>query len=89
VTPKIGYVQGTCPECGRTYRAPRPAMPVLCDCYQYCPLCGNKMAAYVPDLTPSTYRTSQSEPSMKTLYVCNNHTPPYYSSLKPVEVNLT
>lgn len=47
------------------------------------------MAAYVPDLTPSTYRTSQSEPSMKTLYVCNNHTPPYYSSLKPVEVNLT
>jgi len=31
----------------------------------------------------------KAESTLETLFVCYNHTPPYYSSLKPVEVKLT
>jgi len=31
----------------------------------------------------------KAEWNLETLYVCYNHTPPYYSNVKPVEVKLT
>ena len=97
---KIGYAEGECPRCGKTLRRRRPADYAVCDCYEYCPLCGAKMTPFTPDLTPSTYRVEESlaikgqavespEWTMETLYVCYNHTPPYYSKQKPVEVKLS
>jgi len=63
-----------------------------------CPLCGEKMAPYTPNLTPRTYRAeedydplnlaSKSEATVETLFVCLNHDPPYYSPRKPMEVML-
>jgi hypothetical protein len=58
------------------------------------------MTPFTPDLTPGTYRVEKSlalkgqaaetpEWTIETLYVCNNHSPPYYSSQKPVEVKLS
>lgn len=93
------WVEGTC-ECGKTIRRRSPVpMIVECDCYKYCPLCGAEMAPYTPDLNPRTYRdeknidplgiAEQNEASIDTFYVCYNHTPPYYSSQKPVEVELS
>ena len=58
----------------------------VCDWHIYCPLCGAKMPPYTPDLTPASYK---SEKGIDVLYVCNNHSPPYYSKQKPVEVRLT
>jgi len=84
--PKVGFAVGTCPRCGKTLRRRRPADYGVCDCYEYCPLCGKKMEAYTPDLTPTTY---ESDKGLEVFYVCNNHTPPYYSKQKPVEVRLT
>jgi len=57
------------------------------------------MTPYAPDLTPSTYRNEVAqdvkgggaEPpqwTIETLYLCYNHTPPYYSKQKPIEVRL-
>lgn len=97
---KIGYAQGVCPKCGKLLIRKRPADLAVCDCYEYCPLCGAKMKPFTPDLTPSTYRFEESQAlkgqavespewTMETLYVCNNHTPPYYSKQKPVEVCLS
>jgi len=103
MTTKVGYAEGTCPVCGRLLFRRRPADYAVCDCYRYCPLCSPAytvpMTAFTPDLTPSTYRNEKAhdvkggsaEPSewtMETLYVCNNHSPPYYSKQKPVEVRL-
>jgi len=58
------------------------------------------MQYFTPDLTPSTYRAEESyalkgqdvessEAGTETIMVCSNHTPPYYSKQKPVEVKLT
>ena len=84
--PKVGSAQGVCSRCGKTLRRRRPADVAICPCYEYCPLCGTKMTPYTPDLTPTTY---ESEKGLDALYVCNNHTPPHYSSQKPVEVHLS
>lgn len=84
--PKVGFAEGECPACGRTLRRRRPAEYAVCDCYERCPLCGAKMTPYTPDLTPTTY---ESEKGLRVLYVCNSHTPPYYSKQKPVEVKLS
>lgn len=100
VTAKIGFAVGTCPKCGRTLRRKRPADIAVCDCFKECPLCGAQMNPYTPDLTPSTYRAEESyalkgqavenaEAGIETIRVCNDHTPPYFSSQKPVEVRLT
>lgn len=100
MVPKIGFAEGTCSKCGKILRRRRPADIAVCDCYEYCPLCGAKMTPFSPDLTPGTYGAEESfalkgqavsspEWDMETLYVCNNHTPPHYSSQKPVEVRLT
>jgi len=48
------------------------------------------MTLFKPDLDPKTYdATGEQEWTVDTLYYCPNHTPPYYSSQKPVEVMLT
>jgi hypothetical protein len=90
MTTKIGYAQGTCPVCGRLILRKRPADYGVCDCYKYCPLCSPAytvpMTPYTPDLTPTTY---ESEKGIDVLYYCPNHSPPYYSKVKPVEVKLT
>lgn len=94
-------VKGRCEICGKIITRSNPVpMLVLCDCCKYCPLCGAEMTLYTPDLNPRTYRdednpswnplglAAKCDASVKTLYVCRNHSPPYYSSLKPVEVLL-
>jgi len=86
MTAQVGYATGKCPKCGKTYTRKRPTFPIICDCYKFCPLCGQEMTLYTPDLTPTVY---QSEKGVKALYVCNNHGPPYYSTQTAVEVVLT
>jgi len=100
---KVGYVQGTCPICGKILVRKRPADYAVCDCYRYCPLCDPPhavpMTIFTPDLTPSTYRNEKAhsvkggnaEPpewTSETLYACYNHSSPYYSKQRPVEVRL-
>ncbi len=73
-------------------------MVVECDCYLYCPLCGEKMTPYTPDLTPRVYRAEEdydplgeaakSEATVEALLVCLNHDMPYYSTRRPMEVML-
>jgi hypothetical protein len=46
----------------------------------------DKMTPFTPDLTPRTY---DPEKGLEVFYVCNNHTSPYYSKQKPVEVRLS
>lgn len=91
MTIKVGLAQGKCPICKRVYVANRPAFPVLCDCYKYCPICTPAwtvpMTPYEPDLTPQTYG-KDGKHDLNILYVCYNHSPPYYSTQKPVEVEL-
>lgn len=103
MTTKIGSAQGTCPICGKLLIRKRPADYAVCDCYRFCPLCDPPytvpMTPFTPDLTPSTYRNEKAhevkgqsvespEWTSETLYVCHNHSPPYYSKQKPVEVRL-
>jgi hypothetical protein len=82
---KVGYACGACSRCGKKICRPRPADIAVCDCWEYCPLDGKKMEPYAPDLTPSTYEKGDIDVVM----VCNQHTPPYKSKQKPVEVRLT
>jgi len=95
---KIGFAEGTCSNCGRTYQQKRPATTVVCDCYKYCPICQPsftvKMEPYIPELTPSTYGAIESdkaigdtESPLKTLFRCPKCG--YYSAQKPVEVTLS
>ena len=58
------------------------------------------MTPFTPDMDPKTYRIEAGtdikaegharppEWTLATRYVCNNHTPPYYSDQLPVEVQL-
>jgi len=100
---KTGHACGTCPHCGRRICRPRPADIAVCDCWKYCSLCDPPytvpLTPFTPDLTPSTYRNEKAhevkgqdaEPpewAIDTLLVCYNHSPPYYSKQKPVEVHL-
>jgi len=58
------------------------------------------MAPFNPELNARTYGAEEGvalkgqaveSPSWtaETVYVCNNHSPPFYSSQKPVEVKLS
>ena len=87
----MGIVSGECRECGRKFVRSSPVpITVVCPCYRICPLCGAEMTPFKPDLDPKTYdATGEQEWTVDTLYYCPNHTPPYYSSQKPVEVMLT
>ena len=86
VAVKLGFAEGICSKCGRMLRRRRPADYAVCDCYEYCPLCGENMTPYMPDYTPASY---ESEKGLDVLYFCSNHSPPYYSKQKPVEVRLS
>jgi len=99
---KVGYAEGKCPVCGRTYRGRRPADLVICDCYRFCPLCDPPytvpMEPFQPDLTVNAYESDETAGitgdeenpgrTIDVLYVCNNHSPPHYSKQKPIEVKL-
>lgn len=97
----MGLVQGVCSCCGKKIRRESPvSIVVTCDCYRVCPLCGEQMEPYAPDLSPRTYRNEncvewdpfkaaeRDERSTATVYVCRRHDPPFYSNRLPVEVLL-
>lgn len=92
-------VEGICSQCSKTIRRVSNApMLVECDCYLYCPLCGEKMTPHTPDLTPSLYKAEKdydplgegpkNEATLEALFVCLNHASPHYSTRKPMEVML-
>jgi hypothetical protein len=45
------------------------------------------MEPYVPDLSPNTYGVDGMR-DLRILKVCRNHSPPFFSEQKPVEVEL-
>ena len=83
---------GKCSRCKREYYS-KHADVVVCVCWELCPECGQEMEPYVPDLSPSTYGLDGKR-DLLVLKVCNNleghsaHSP-FYSEVKPVEVELT
>jgi len=79
---KIGFAEGKCSKCGKVYYRPRPAAPIICDCYKYCPICGKEMQPFTPDTTATTY----TKGDLKVLFICNNHSPPFKSTQQPIEV---
>ncbi len=76
---------GKCPNCGKKHYSDRKGDIVVCDCWRYCPICGAEMKPYTPDLTPNVYG-KDGKRDMEILMVCNNHSPPFFSTQKPVEV---
>jgi len=46
------------------------------------------MTPYTPDTTASTYG-SGGKHDLLIVMVCNNHNPPFYSEVKPIEVELS
>jgi hypothetical protein len=100
MTAIIGWAEGTCSRCGKTYRLKRLSDTIVCDCHRICPLCGAEMTPFNPSLNPGTYGAEEGAAlkgqavespawTTETVYVCHNHSPPYYSSQKPVEVKLS
>lgn len=77
--------EGECPRCGKTHYSNREGEIIVCDCWRHCPMCGAEMKPYTPDLTPNTYGLDGRR-DFEILMVCTNHSPPFYSSQKPVEV---
>lgn len=80
---KIGYAIGKCGTCGKTLRRHRPAEYAVCNCYLYCPLCGEKMNSYAPDLSLKAYKSGE----LDVLFQCPNCS--HKSKLRPVEVMLS
>lgn len=85
--------KGKCPRCGKTFAGRLSGDIVVCDCWEYCPLCGAKMEPHTPDLTPSVYGLNGKR-ELQILMVCNNASAhadnsPFYSTQKPVEVVCT
>jgi hypothetical protein len=82
---------GRCSRCNREYHADH-ADVVVCDCWERCPICGQKMEPYTPDLSPSTY-AQDGKRGLLILRVCNNlvghpdHSP-YFSFQQPVQIEL-
>jgi len=83
--PEVGDACGKCSQCGKEICRPRPADLAVCDCWEYCPICGRLMESFTPDLTPSAYESGDID----VVRVCNYHSPSYKSKLKPVEVRLS
>jgi len=77
--------EGKCSRCGKAHYSNRKGEIVVCDCWRYCPMCGAEMQSYTPDLAPNTYGMDGKR-DLQILMVCTNHSPPFYSSQKPVEV---
>jgi hypothetical protein len=82
---------GKCSRCGREYHS-KHSDDVVCDCWTKCPECGAVMEAYVPEL--SLPYGLDGIRDLLVWKVCNNlvghsdHSP-FYSKMKPVEVELT
>ncbi|MBC7129677.1 hypothetical protein H5T51_00465 [Candidatus Bathyarchaeota archaeon] len=81
---------GRCSRCKKIYYSHRRGEIIVCDCWETCPLCGNRMQPYTPDLAPATYGLDGKR-ELKILRVCNNTAAhpgkaPFFSSVKPVEV---
>ena len=79
--------EGKCSNCGKVHYSDRKGDIVLCDCWKYCPVCGAEMQPYTPDLASNTYGMDGKR-DLQILMVCNEHSPPFYSTLKPVEVEI-
>lgn len=96
MTSKVGFAEGTCPECGRVWRREHPADLAICDCYRICPICGKEMQFYSPDMDPRTYRSEdvddptglaeKHEATIRTRYHCPDCD--HYGDGEPVEVEL-
>jgi hypothetical protein len=89
----LAKFSGKCSKCGKVYYSDRKGDIVVCDCYRYCPVCGAEMTPYTPDLAPNTYG-KDGKRELQILMVCNNvsahaDNSPFYSKLKPVQVELT
>jgi len=82
VKPKF---KGKCSRCEKTYYSTRKGEIIVCDCWRYCPLCGAEMQSYMLDLTPKTYGLNGKR-DLAILMICTNHSSPFYSLQKPVEV---
>jgi hypothetical protein len=82
---------GKCSNCGREYHS-KHIDDVVCDCWKICPLCDREMESYIPDLETKSYGLDGKR-DLQILKVCYNlaghsgHSP-YFSILKPVEVEL-
>jgi len=50
-------------------------------------MCGAEMQPYTPDLAPKTYGMDGKR-DLKILMVCIDCSPPFFSTLKPVEVEI-
>ena len=79
---------GRCPKCSKIHYSNREHEIIACDCWRYCPICGAEMEPYTPDLTPNTYGMDGKR-DLQMLMVCTRHSPPFYSSQKPVEVKFS
>jgi len=84
----MGEYEGKCPRCGKIHYSKRKGDRVVCDCWLYCPICGEEMKPYTPDLTPNTYGLDGKR-DMTILRVCARHSPPFFSTQKPVEIVCT
>lgn len=90
-THTVGPYVGKCSKCGRVYHSAHAEM-VVCSCFEVCPLCGQRMVDYVPDLAPSEYGRGGVR-ELAVLKVCNNaaghsDNAPFFSTQRPVEVEL-
>lgn len=77
--------EGKCLRCGKTRHSARKDDIVICDCWRHCPLCGEEMTAYAPDLMSNVYGVDGRH-DLDVLMVCPVHDPPFFSTQKPVEV---
>jgi hypothetical protein len=80
--------EGKCPKCGKVHHSNCKGDAVVCDCWRYCPLCGAEMTPYAPDLAPNVYGVDGKR-ELQMLMTCANHSPPFFSTQKPVEVVCT
>ena len=78
---------GKCSRCKREYFADHKD-PVVCECWELCSLCGQRMEPYTPDLAANVYG-KDGKRDLLILRVCNNHVPPFFSQQKPIEVELS
>ncbi|MEM3731717.1 MAG: hypothetical protein QW667_07305 [Candidatus Bathyarchaeia archaeon] len=80
--------EGKCPKCRKTHHSETAGEIIVCDCWRICPVCGAEMAPYTPEIPPKTYAVDGKR-DLTILMVCTRHSPPFFSSQKPVEVTCT
>jgi hypothetical protein len=84
----VARYEGKCSRCNRTFQSDRKNGNVVCDCWRTCPVCGEEMTPYTPDLALNTYGLDDRQ-DLQVLMVCTLHSPNFFSSQKPVEVECT